>query len=267
MALDLVGVLGLLAAAIDNVERIRKTFKAAKAIPNEIPAVEENCKKMQRVLHEHPGMDTVSQAVRDQVAGMAVEIAAISRKYCHKDSSSGTNAPRRNKLADKFKTALHSVEFPSDILATFREANALLVRVLEEVNNSMLTDLWTGLGARTLRDVTNSPAAVDNWIGGNSSLPRKKTFMLGPDELASVAKIKKAVIYSYAEDAVASVAVQGSGGVGKTVACLVVAHDKEVAKLYPDATLWIKLGIDVTAATVVDELARAVEETGGGSTA
>jgi hypothetical protein len=57
------------------------------------------------------------------------------------------------------------------------------------------------------------------------------------------------------------------GGVGKTTACMVVASDEEVGRTYSDAVLWMSLGIDVTAYTVVQQLANIVEQTGGPLTA
>jgi hypothetical protein len=59
--------------------------------------------------------------------------------------------------------------------------------------------------------------------------------------------------------------LKGFGGVGKTTACNIIANDKEVRLRFPDAVLWIQLGDEVSAATVVEQVADIVKATGGHS--
>jgi WD40 repeat protein len=119
-------------------------------------------------------------------------------------------------------------------------------------------ELGTGPRARGKADV---------WRPSRSLVPKREDYMVGPDKLRAVRRLKDAVIELFAGGMVAAVSVQGGAGVGKTVACVVVANDPEVTEIYPDATLWVQLGHGSTAAHVVSEIARIVTVTGGSAMA
>jgi hypothetical protein len=130
-------------------------------------------------------------------------------------------------------------------------------------NQGSLTNLFHGDHASQA-----PPAPVkDEWIGGERSLPSREGFMVGPEKLQSVADLRQAVLDCKGGDVVAAVGALGMGGVGKSIACLLVAKDDAVRGRYSDATLWINLGIDATAEVVVDQMAAVVEHTGGARTA
>jgi hypothetical protein len=102
------------------------------------------------------------------------------------------------------------------------------------------------------------------WKAGSFSVPNVRDFMLGPDKLTSVFTLKNTVLNSKG-GTVAAVGLHGSGGVGKTTACKIIANDEDVRLRYPDAVLWIQLGDDASAATVVNQIVAIVEATGGRS--
>jgi hypothetical protein len=57
LGLSIAGVVGTI---FDNVERIRKAYKAGQEIPMQIPAVLDTCKTMQQRLGQHPSQDMIS---------------------------------------------------------------------------------------------------------------------------------------------------------------------------------------------------------------
>ena len=94
----------------------------------------------------------------------------------------------------------------------------------------------------------NAPAEVhdvagrsDEWKYSDATVPNARDFMLGVDDLSVVRDLKKMVL-SREGGRVAAFGVQGSGGVGKTTACTIIARDPDVRTLYNDAILWIQLG-------------------------
>jgi NB-ARC domain len=130
-------------------------------------------------------------------------------------------------------------------------------------NQGSLTNLFHGDHASQA-----PPAPVkDEWIGGERSLPSREGFMVGPEKLQSVADLRQAVLDCEEGGVVAAVGAHGMGGVGKSIACLLVAKDRDVREKYSDATLWINLGLDATDEVVVDQMAAVVEHTGGAWTA
>jgi NB-ARC domain len=93
---------------------------------------------------------------------------------------------------------------------------------------------------------------------------KPQTLHAGPNDLSCVRTLKETVLSS-SRSKFTAVGLRGSGGVGKTTACTIIANDVDVSCRFPDALLWIQLGDNTSAATVVDQIARVVDATGGPS--
>jgi hypothetical protein len=126
-----------------------------------------------------------------------------------------------------------------------------------------VADITSGMNDANLKlDTLVAGQNKDEWRKSWGSAPPRQDHMLGL-ELHAVQELKEAVLSSSGGNSVAAVGVKGRGGVGKTTAAIVIAHDQEVRNIFPDGILWMQLGLDSTAADVLKQLARVVEKTGG----
>jgi hypothetical protein len=108
------------------------------------------------------------------------------------------------------------------------------------------------------------PAAKDERTGGDSTVPSARYFVLV--DLPSVLKLRETVRKPTCGQ-VDAFGVRGSGGVGKTRACTIVARRQAVSNLYKGARAWIRVGDGAAAETIGRQVAHIVKETAGDSCA
>lgn len=113
------------------------------------------------------------------------------------------------------------------------------------------------------QDTPDGPPSPDLYQPHSNVPPNPPRLTLNYNSTETCEGKLKSAILKASKGRVVGVMADGQGGVGKTCALRGLARDPQIERVFTGGVLYIKLGNNASIAHVIDEIARAVERTGG----
>jgi WD40 repeat protein len=258
--MEVLGAVSSVAGIVESVNGIilwlQESTKADKGLAAEASRVQAICEQTRALLKCNEAA-CIPKEVADPAMAKVQNVESIRKKYQH-------HCQWSHKL-NRLRRALPNLEDLRQIEIEMQGVQVLLNTVVTvklpadiQENHREVMD-----GLRDIRQVAGKDATIaDAWKFSDTTVPSRREFMLGVEDLSTIRELKRTVLRRKSSS-VAVISIRGSGGVGKTTACIVIANDVDVRRYFEDAILWIQLGDNASAVTVVTQIAAIVKATGG----